>query len=83
MGALSHLGQKFHFEAVVFAAAELGDCEYITKLLDLVPEKRGGYLTPSLNVAIRNNKTEAALLLLHSGANVNKRTVGLDLDRHY
>jgi ankyrin repeat protein len=72
MEALSHLGQKNHFEAVVFAAAEVGDCEYITKLLNLVPEKRGTYLTPPMIVAIRNNKTEAALLLLHSGADVNQ-----------
>jgi ankyrin repeat protein len=72
MEALSHLGQEDHFEAVVFAAAEVGDCEYITKLLNLVPEKRGTYLTPPMIVAIRNNKTEAALLLLHSGADVNQ-----------
>jgi ankyrin repeat protein len=73
MGALSHLGQKNHFEAVMFAAAEVGDCEYVKKLLNLVPEKRGTHLTPPLIVAIRNNKTEAALLLLHSGADVNEK----------
>jgi ankyrin repeat protein len=71
LGALSYINQENHFKAAIFAAAEVGDCSYMQKLLERVPEKRGGYLTLALNAAIHNNKTEAALILLDAGADVN------------
>ncbi|CZR69945.1 uncharacterized protein PAC_19846 [Phialocephala subalpina] len=71
LGALSHINQAKHFEAAIFAAAEVGDCHYIQKILELVPEKRGTYLTPALHVAICGDKIEAALILLGNGADAN------------
>ncbi|KAF8856666.1 ankyrin [Acephala macrosclerotiorum] len=74
LGALSHIDQEIYFEATIFAAAEVGNCHYIQKLLERVPEKRGKCLTPALTVAIRNDETEAALILLNDGADVNAKT---------
>jgi len=71
LGALSHIDQKNHFEAAIFAAAEIGDCHYMKMLLQQVPKKRGNDLTPALFVAIRNDRTEAALVLLDNEADVN------------
>ena len=71
--ALSFVKQEGHFEAAIFAAAEVGNCVYMEKLMQLVPDKRGVHLTPALNIAIRKNENKAALLLLCNGADVNKR----------
>ncbi|KIN05391.1 hypothetical protein OIDMADRAFT_51203 [Oidiodendron maius Zn] len=71
LGALSYLNQEKHFEAAIIAAAEVGDCSYLQKLLEREPEKRGTHLAQALSVAIRNDKTEAALILLDAGADVN------------
>ena len=73
LGALSYLNQERHFEAAIIAAAEVGDCFYLQKLLERVPERRGTYLAQALSVAIRIDETEAALILLDAGANVSKR----------
>lgn len=72
-GALFYLDQKNHFEAALCAAAEIGDCYYIRKLLQLAPKKRGRDFTLALLMAIDKDRTEAALLLLHNGADVNSR----------
>lgn len=70
-GALACLAQSDHFRAAVFASAETGDVAYLQKVLDLVPAYRHNHLTPALNIAIKNDQTEAALILLDAGANVN------------
>ncbi|MAD87674.1 MAG: hypothetical protein CL912_32340 [Deltaproteobacteria bacterium] len=62
--ALSFVKQEGRFEAAIFAAAEVGNCVYMEKLMQLVPDKRGVHLTPALNIAIRKNENKAALLLL-------------------
>jgi ankyrin repeat protein len=73
LGALSHLDEEKYFEAVILAAAEVGDCDYLQKILQRAPEKRRSSLTEALNVAIRNGKTEAALILIYDGADVNAK----------
>jgi ankyrin repeat protein len=72
LGALTCINQESHFKAAMVAAAEIGDCHYMKMLLQHVPEKRGQHLMPALNVAIRQDDTEAALVLLDNGANVNQ-----------
>ncbi|RDW57819.1 hypothetical protein BP5796_12620 [Coleophoma crateriformis] len=71
LGALSHMDQTRHFEATIIAAAEIGNCEYMTKLLQQFPKKRGIHLWLALIVAIRKDRTEAALVLLGIGAPVS------------
>jgi ankyrin repeat protein len=71
-GALSNISQDEHFQAVVVAAAEVGDCQYIRKVLERVPNKHGRFLTGALATAIYMDETEAALMLLDNGAEVNQ-----------
>lgn len=78
-GALACLAQLDHFRAAVFAAAESGDVAYLQKVLDLVPAYRHEHLTPALNVAIQNDQTETALILLDAGADVNYNLGGFPL----
>ncbi|KAI0891050.1 ankyrin repeat-containing domain protein [Annulohypoxylon nitens] len=75
-GALACIArQPGHFLAAVFAAAESGDISYLRKVLRLFPAYRGRSLTQALNIAIRNDQTEAALILLDAGSDVNFKPV--------
>jgi len=71
LGALVHITQDKHFQAAILAAAEVGDCEYIRKLLQRALNKSGELLTVALSIAIHVEETEAALMLLDNGAEVN------------
>jgi ankyrin repeat protein len=73
-GALDCVTQRDHFLAAVFAAAEIGDVAYLQRVLGLVPAYRHQHLTPALNMAIRNDQTEAAMILLDAGADVNYKS---------
>ncbi|KAJ4305793.1 hypothetical protein N0V90_001325 [Kalmusia sp. IMI 367209] len=68
-GALACIGKEDHFKAAVFAAAECGDVAYLQKVLELVPTYRHHHLTSALTVAIKNDHTGTALILLDAGAN--------------
>jgi ankyrin repeat protein len=70
-GALACIAQEDHFSAAVFAAAETGHITYLEKVLELVPAYHHAHLTPALIVAIQNNQTGVALVLLDAGAYVN------------
>lgn len=69
-GALNRLDDKHHFQAAVLAAAEVGNTSYLKFLLH-----HGSHLTKAENltlplaIAVRNEETAAALILLDSGAN--------------
>lgn len=70
LGALARLDDEYHFEAAVLAAAEVGNTSYLKVLL----RHGSGHskvrsLTLPLAVAIRNEDTAAALILLDAGAN--------------
>ncbi|RDW58652.1 hypothetical protein BP6252_13128 [Coleophoma cylindrospora] len=78
LGALSHMDQARHFEAAIIAAAEIGNCQYMMKLLQQFPEKRGFHLLLALVMAIRRDRTEAALALLGTGAPLNDKELWRD-----
>lgn len=69
LGALNCLADEHHFRAAVLAAAELGNTSYLTLILDHASELPGESLTLALAVAIRNDETDAALMLVDAGAN--------------
>lgn len=71
LGALSRLADKYHFQAAVLAAAEVGNTSYLTTVLDHGSKLPDADLTLALAVAIRNDETDAALMLLDAGANPN------------
>ncbi|PQE07850.1 Ankyrin repeat-containing domain protein [Rutstroemia sp. NJR-2017a WRK4] len=84
LGALSYIkddDKDNHFEAALCVAAEIGDIDYIHMLLRRAPNKRGNYLTDALLIAIRNDKTDAALVLLDNEAVVTKKMDGCPLDQ--
>ncbi|PQE19287.1 Ankyrin repeat-containing domain protein [Rutstroemia sp. NJR-2017a BVV2] len=75
LGALSYIndnGKDDHFEAALCAAAEIGDIDYIHMLLRRAPKKRGEVLTDALIMAIHNDKTDSALVLIDNEATVTK-----------
>lgn len=70
LGASTRLADKYHFHAAVLAAAEVGNTSYLKMVLDHASRVDGGlHLTLALAVAIRNDETDCALILLDSGAN--------------
>lgn len=69
LGALSRLADEYHLKAAVLAAAEVGNTSYLTRVLDHASKLPEAYLTLALAVAIRNDETDAALMLLDAGAN--------------
>lgn len=71
LGALACIGDEHHFQAAVLAAAEVGNISYLKVLLHCGSGLPTGMdLTFPLAVAIRNEETSAALILLDAGANV-------------
>ncbi|CAG8961333.1 hypothetical protein HYFRA_00013794 [Hymenoscyphus fraxineus] len=70
-----------HFMAAIMAAAEVGYCKYIAMLLRLQPysnpKLRKYSMHNALVLAIRKNQTQAALLLLDCGADVNISTISV------
>lgn len=70
LGALARLDDQHHFEAAVLAAAEVGNTSYLKVLLHHgFSHSKVSCLTIPLAVAIRNEETAAALILLDAGAN--------------
>lgn len=70
LGALTCLGDEHHFQAALLAAAEVGNITYLKLVLDRGPRHPdGASFTLALAVAIRNDETDAALVLLDVGAN--------------
>lgn len=70
LGGLTRLGEERHFQAAVLAAAEVGNTLYLKMILDRGPRLLDeASLTLALAVTIRNDETDAALLLLDAGAN--------------
>lgn len=69
LGALDRLHERYHFIPAAVAAAEVGNILYLKKVLSHAPRVLGdSSLTLPLAIAIRNDKTTAALLLLDAGA---------------
>lgn len=70
LGALARLDDEHHFQAAVLAAAEVGNTSYLKVLLHYGSSlPKGPILIFPLAVAIRNEETAAALILLDAGAN--------------
>lgn len=70
LGASARLADKHHFHAAVLAAAEVGNTSYLKMVLDHASRVDGGpHLMLALAVAIRNDETDCALILLDAGAN--------------
>lgn len=68
-GALRRLAEKHHFHAAALAAVEAENISYLEMVLGhapALPERT--HLGVALAVAIRNDETDAALLLLDAGA---------------
>ncbi|KAG6363963.1 hypothetical protein INS49_009066 [Diaporthe citri] len=69
LGGLTRLADEHHFQAAIFAAAEVGNTSYLKKILEHgCRSYEGATLTLALAVAIRNDETDAALILLDAGA---------------
>ncbi|KAH8592207.1 ankyrin repeat-containing domain protein [Bisporella sp. PMI_857] len=71
-----------HFEAAICAAAEVGNYSLMQTLLGKMPEEFQERLESALYVAIHNDDTEAAFLLLNSGASVEPNDYGLLADEN-
>lgn len=71
LGALSRLSDKHHFHAAVLAAAEVGNISYLKLVLEHASKLPGTYLTLALAMAIRNDETDAAVMLIDAGADPN------------
>lgn len=71
LGACTRLTDKYHFHAAVLAAAEVGNTSYLRMVLDHASRVNEGFhLTLALAVAIRNDETDSALILLDAGVNL-------------
>lgn len=69
LGALARLDDEHHFQAAVLAAVEVGNISWLKVLLHYGSSlPKGPILTLPLAVAIRNEETAAALILLDAGA---------------
>lgn len=69
LGGLTRLADEHHFQAAILAAAEVGNTSYLKKILEHGHRSyEGAALTLALAVAIRNDETDAALVLLDAGA---------------
>lgn len=69
LGALTRLSDEHHFHAAVLAAVEVGDLSSLKMIVNHASEDNKGWdLTHALAVAIRNDETDAALMLLDAGA---------------
>lgn len=74
LGGLAPLSDELHFQAAVLAAAEVGNASYLKIILDRGPRLlEGACLTLALAVAIRNDETDVALILLDAGASPYNR----------
>lgn len=73
-GALALIKERSRFEAVIYAASEVGNLDYCLKIFQMVTDIDGKTLTPALNVSIINGHTKIALALLKAGADVNERS---------
>ncbi|KAG8157891.1 hypothetical protein KVR01_012163 [Diaporthe batatas] len=72
LGAHTRLSDKHHFHAAVVAAAEVGNISYLRMVLDhACNDNEGSRLALALAVAIRNEETDAALMLLDAGADMD------------
>jgi ankyrin repeat protein len=75
LGAYTRLSDKHHFHAAVLAAAEVGNTSHLKMVLDHASRLNdGSHLTLALAVAIRNDETDTALILLKSGATLDHET---------
>jgi ankyrin repeat protein len=76
LGALSYLDRREHLQAAIISAVEIGDCNYLQRLLQRVPaaetQNWSLHLRLPLIIALQNDKLEAALMLLDNGAAVNE-----------
>lgn len=68
LGASNCLADEHHFQAAVLAAAEVGNTSYLKLILEHASKLHEENLTLALAVAIRNDETDAALMLLDAGA---------------
>lgn len=69
LGGLAPLSDETHFQAAVLAAVEVGNASYLKIILDRgLRPLEGACLTLALAVAIRNDETDVALILLDAGA---------------
>lgn len=72
LGAFSRLSEEHHFHAAIVAAAEVGNTSYLKMVLEHASHlEEEPDLTLALAVAVRNDETDAALMLLDAGANLN------------
>jgi ankyrin repeat protein len=75
LGATIRLSEELHFHAAVLAAAEVGNTSYLKMVLGHASQTNdGSNLMLALAVAIRNEETDSALLLLDSGADLRIKT---------